>query len=83
MGLQASGGSEMTTVQQSNNDPIVTACIELSNLMLDLVWALQWIDTLTDRLGNDGLVMEFMAELEGRCKSRESLKSAAKEVELL
>jgi len=73
----------MTAAQQTKGDPIVTACIELSNLMLDLVWALEWIDTLTDRLGNDGLVMEFMTELECRCKSRRSLDIAAKEAELL
>jgi hypothetical protein len=74
----------MSAEQQIKGDPLVTAFIELSNLTLDLVWALEWIDTLTDRLGSeDGLVMEFMAQLEGRCKSSRSLELAAKEAELL
>jgi len=69
--------------EQSNSDPLVIACLGLSNLTLDLVWALEWIDTLTDRLGKDGLVTEFMADLKGRCKSSRSLELAAKEAELL
>jgi hypothetical protein len=73
----------MSAEQQTKADPLVTACIELSNLTLDLVWALEWIDTLTDRLGKDGLVTEFMADLEGRCKNRRPLEIAAQGVELL
>jgi hypothetical protein len=69
--------------QQSNSDPLVIACLGLSNMTLDLVWALQWIDTLTDQLGTDGMVMEFMTDLEARCKTSRSLELAAKEVELL
>jgi hypothetical protein len=45
----------------------------------DLVWAVEWLDTLTDRLTGDHMVAEFMAELEHRRTQSDALNSAAKE----
>jgi hypothetical protein len=45
----------------------------------DLVWAVEWLNTLTDRLTGDHMVAEFMAELEQRRTQSDTLNSAAKE----
>ena len=66
----------------NDSDPLVIACLEMSNLTLDLVWAMQWIDTLTDRLGEDGMVGEFMQDLEERIGQSKSLELAAREANL-
>jgi hypothetical protein len=48
----------------------------------DLVWAVEWLDTLTDRLTGDHMVAEFMAELEHRRTQSDALHAASKEAEL-
>jgi hypothetical protein len=45
----------------------------------DLVWAVEWLDTLTDRLTGDHMVAEFMAELEQRRTQSDALNAASKE----
>jgi hypothetical protein len=45
----------------------------------DLIWAIEWLDTLSDRLTGDHMVAEFMAELERRRMQSDALNLAAKE----
>jgi hypothetical protein len=45
----------------------------------DLVWAVEWLNTLTDRMTGDHMVAEFMAELEHRRTQSDALNLAAKE----
>jgi hypothetical protein len=58
---------------------LVKALVLHGQATLDLVWALQWLDTLTDRLTGDHMVAEFMAELEHRRTTSDTLHAAAKE----
>jgi hypothetical protein len=45
----------------------------------DLIWAIEWLNTLSDRLTGDHMVAEFMAELEQRRTQSDALNAAAKE----
>jgi hypothetical protein len=45
----------------------------------DLVWAVEWLNTLTGRMTGDHMVAEFMAELEQRRRQSDALNGAAKE----
>jgi len=69
--------------KHSDMDPMVIACIGLSNLTLDLLWALQWLDTLSDRLKDDHMVAEFMSDLKARSEQSICLQRTAEEANLL
>jgi hypothetical protein len=43
----------------------------------DLVWAMEWLDTLTDRLGEDHMVREFLDDLQERRKESDLINMAA------
>ena len=43
----------------------------------DLVWAMEWLDTLTDRLGEDHMVREFLDDLKERRKESYLINMAA------
>ena len=58
---------------------LVAALVAHAKVTLDLVWAIEWLDTLSDRLTGDHMVAEFMAELEHRRTTSDTLNSAAKE----
>jgi hypothetical protein len=58
---------------------LVKALVLHGQATLDLVWALQWLDTLTGPMTGDHMVAEFMAELEHRRTQSDTLNSAAKE----
>jgi hypothetical protein len=58
---------------------LVKALVLHGQATLDLVWALEWLDTLSDRLTGDHMVAEFMAELEHCRTQSDTLNSAAKE----
>jgi hypothetical protein len=58
---------------------LVAALVAHAQVTLDLVWAIEWLDTLSDRLTGDHMVAEFMAELEHRRTQSDTLNSAAKE----
>jgi hypothetical protein len=64
-------------------EPIVVACIGLSTLTLDLIWTLQWLNTLKDKRTDEGIVDEFMTELKQRCENSHTLKLSAQEANLL
>jgi hypothetical protein len=61
---------------------LVEALVLHGQATADLVWALEWIDTLTDAMLGNYLVAEFMAELEHRRTTSDTLNAAAKEAEL-
>jgi hypothetical protein len=63
-------------------NPLVAALVAHGQATLDLVWAMQWLDTLTDCLAEHHMVAEFMADLEQRRTTSDTLNSAAKEAEL-
>jgi hypothetical protein len=65
--------------QTSLQPALVKALVLHGQATLDLVWALQWLDTLTDRMTGDHMVAEFMAELEQRRRQSDALNGAAKE----
>jgi len=69
--------------KHSDRDPLLIACIGLSNLTLDLLWSLQWLDTLKDRLKNDHMVEEFIDDLKARSKQSDCLQRIAQEANLL
>lgn len=69
--------------EKAKMDPIVVACIGLSDLTLDLVWALEWLNTLKDKRTNEDIVDEFMQELKERCEDSNTLKISAREANLL
>jgi hypothetical protein len=58
---------------------LVAALVAHAQVTLDLVWAIEWLDTLSDRLTGDHMVAEFMAELEHRRTQSDALNAAAKE----
>jgi hypothetical protein len=60
-------------------NPLVAALVAHAQVTLDLVWAVEWLNTLTDRMTGDHMVAEFMAELEHRRTTSDTLNSAAKE----
>jgi hypothetical protein len=64
-------------------DPLVVACIGLSELKLDLLWTLEWLNTLKDKRTNEHIVDEFMTELKERCESSNTLKLSAQEAKLI
>ena len=49
----------------------------LGEATVELVWAMQWLDTLSDRLTGDHMVAEFMAELNQRRTTSNLLNIAA------
>jgi hypothetical protein len=65
--------------ENSLQPALVKALVLHGQATLDLVWALEWLDTLSDRLTGDHMVAEFMAELEHRRTQSDTLNSAAKE----
>ena len=69
--------------KKSEMEPLVIASIGLSNLTLDLLWAVEWLNTLKDRLKDDHMVQEFMDELNERVKQSESLRLVSQEANLL
>jgi hypothetical protein len=64
------------------NDHIVEAFLANGKITLDLVWALEWINTLTDRLTGDHMVDEFLKDLAARRLDSEQLDACASEVRL-
>jgi hypothetical protein len=60
-------------------NPLVAALVAHGQVTLDLVWAVEWLNTLTDRMTGDHMVAEFMAELEHRRTQSDALNAAAKE----
>jgi hypothetical protein len=60
-------------------NPLVAALVAHAQVTLDLVWAVEWLNTLTDRMTGDHMVAEFMAELEHRRAQSDALNAAAKE----
>jgi hypothetical protein len=66
----------------SEPNPLVLALVAHGQATLDLVWALEWINTLTDRMTGDHMVAEFMAELEHRRTQSDTLNAAAKEAQI-
>jgi hypothetical protein len=47
----------------------------------DLLWAMEWLDTLSDCCGEHHMVGEFLADLEVQRKKSEALDRVAKEVQ--
>jgi hypothetical protein len=66
----------------SEPNPLVRALVLHGQATLDLVWALEWINTLTDRMTGDHMVAEFMAQLEHRRTTSDTLNAAAKEAQI-
>jgi antitoxin component HigA of HigAB toxin-antitoxin module len=46
----------------------------------DLIWALEWLDTLADRIPQDGSVKEFRADIVERRGERPEFGRIAQEV---
>lgn len=48
----------------------------------DLVWAMEWLDTLTDAMHSQGMAQEFLADLAKRRLESRELDNVAREVNL-
>lgn len=68
--------------QTSLQPALVEALVLHGQATSDLVWALQWIDTLADRLTGDGMVDEFLSDLQQRRTQSTTLHAAAQEADL-
>jgi hypothetical protein len=72
----------------TKEDLIVMTLTEHGLLVLDLVWAMEWLDSLTDDLnkvhgrGYHPRTVEFLEELKERRKGKITLNAVAREVGL-
>lgn len=48
----------------------------------DVLWAMEWLDTLSDCCGEHHMVREFLADLEQRRTQSDAVDRAAREVKL-
>ena len=65
----------------SEPNPLVEALVAHAQVTLDLVWALEWLNTLTDMLPAYQ-ISEFYDELQHRRTQSDALNAAAKEAQI-
>jgi hypothetical protein len=73
-------------------EPLVQALVAHATLVTDMVWALEWLNSLTDDLNSERhkytgeeehpRTREFLDDLAKRRKGNDTLNSAAKEANL-